>query len=284
VGNSDANIYLDAPSAAVITNFSIGGTGQNDGIVIVNSGREVFISQGTIVDTRNGIVIKPGVHNVISNVSIKGSTRSGIYIDADRACTPSNECSFRASTNNSILNAFIAGNGKGGPSGRAGFGTSGVELQNALLTKVMNNTIVDECALPPGVPPGTPHPCPAFQTYGVYMGEASQGTIVSNNILSPNLIDAFADFGLFNRVYGNSEKNYVPAGDINIIIPLDDFTHVSGTFVFTGKAFSDLEEPPLDHAPDGSLLYCKDCQVSSICTGAGTGAFAKRLNGMWVCN
>ncbi|HEX2136435.1 MAG TPA: hypothetical protein VHG30_11115, partial [Microvirga sp.] len=37
-------------------------------------------------------------------------------------------------------------------------------------------------------------------------------------------------------------------------------------------------------AKNGTLIYCSDCMVASPCTGNGTGAFAKRINGAWRCN
>ena len=35
---------------------------------------------------------------------------------------------------------------------------------------------------------------------------------------------------------------------------------------------------------NGTFLYCSDCTIASPCAAAGNGAFAKRLNGVWVCN
>lgn len=35
---------------------------------------------------------------------------------------------------------------------------------------------------------------------------------------------------------------------------------------------------------DGTLIYCSDCTIANPCAGSGTGALAKRLNGVWVCN
>ena len=35
---------------------------------------------------------------------------------------------------------------------------------------------------------------------------------------------------------------------------------------------------------NGTLYFCPDCTVANPCAGAGTGALAKRLNGVWVCN
>lgn len=35
---------------------------------------------------------------------------------------------------------------------------------------------------------------------------------------------------------------------------------------------------------NGVVLYCADCNIANPCTGSGTGAIAKRLNGSWICN
>lgn len=44
------------------------------------------------------------------------------------------------------------------------------------------------------------------------------------------------------------------------------------------KAFSALGTPS-----DGTLYYCSNCNQATPCTGAGTGAFAQRINGAWQC-
>ena len=40
----------------------------------------------------------------------------------------------------------------------------------------------------------------------------------------------------------------------------------------------------LGAATNGSMIYCSDCTIASPCAGAGSGAIAKRLNGVWICN
>lgn len=40
----------------------------------------------------------------------------------------------------------------------------------------------------------------------------------------------------------------------------------------------------LGASANGTLLYCTDCAASSPCTGAGTGAVARRENGTWNCS
>jgi hypothetical protein len=54
----------------------------------------------------------------------------------------------------------------------------------------------------------------------------------------------------------------------------------SASIVFDPTAFGSLS----GSAPNGTLAYCNDCNIANPCTGGGSGAFAKRLNGAWVCN
>jgi hypothetical protein len=35
---------------------------------------------------------------------------------------------------------------------------------------------------------------------------------------------------------------------------------------------------------NGTIMYCSNCTITNPCAGGGTGALAKRLNGVWVCN
>jgi hypothetical protein len=53
----------------------------------------------------------------------------------------------------------------------------------------------------------------------------------------------------------------------------------SGMFQLTGVTFASLGTPA-----NGTFAYCSDCTIANPCAGGGTGAFAKRLNGAWVCN
>lgn len=44
-------------------------------------------------------------------------------------------------------------------------------------------------------------------------------------------------------------------------------------------AFASLPTPA-----NGMTIYCSDCTIANPCASGGTGALAKRLNGVWVCN
>lgn len=51
------------------------------------------------------------------------------------------------------------------------------------------------------------------------------------------------------------------------------------TWLSTGTVFAGLGTPT-----NGAFVYCSDCTIANPCAGGGTGALAKRLNGVWVCN
>jgi hypothetical protein len=71
-----------------------------------------------------------------------------------------------------------------------------------------------------------------------------------------------------------------------------DWTTVTGTGnavlatspTITSPQFSAVAFGSLGTPANGTLIYCSDCTVANPCAGSGTGAFAKRLNGAWVCN
>jgi hypothetical protein len=52
-----------------------------------------------------------------------------------------------------------------------------------------------------------------------------------------------------------------------------------GEVIHVGVTFANLGTPS-----NGAFAYCSDCTIANPCASGGTGAFAKRLNGSWVCN
>ena len=55
--------------------------------------------------------------------------------------------------------------------------------------------------------------------------------------------------------------------------------YVGTSVIYGAVAFASLGTPA-----NGSVTYCSDCTIANPCAGSGTGAIAKRLNGVWVCN
>lgn len=71
-------------------------------------------------------------------------------------------------------------------------------------------------------------------------------------------------------------------------VKAQDSTTILGTFLANLRAnrfvlgatvFASLGTPV-----DGTFIFCSDCTIASPCAGSSTGAFAKRLNGQWICN
>lgn len=54
-----------------------------------------------------------------------------------------------------------------------------------------------------------------------------------------------------------------------------------GAYVPVGLTFANIATGSV---VNGTLQYCTDCTIANPCAGGGTGAYAKRLNGVWVCN
>lgn len=71
-----------------------------------------------------------------------------------------------------------------------------------------------------------------------------------------------------NRIFGNDievEKSFRTAAGL--------------PWRSDGTLFVDLGTPA-----NGSFIYCTNCTIANPCAAGGTGALAKRLNGVWVCN
>lgn len=65
----------------------------------------------------------------------------------------------------------------------------------------------------------------------------------------------------------------------NQVISVNNTAPVVNSVTFNTTLFANLGTPI-----NGVVVYCSDCTIASPCAGAGTGALAKRLNGIWVCN
>lgn len=83
---------------------------------------------------------------------------------------------------------------------------------------------------------------------------------------------------------GNTSKAInIQTGSASVLIGTVGTTRLTvrsdGILTVGAVAFASLGTPA-----NGSYVYCNDCTIAAVCAGAGTGAFAKRLNATWVCN
>lgn len=74
--------------------------------------------------------------------------------------------------------------------------------------------------------------------------------------------------------YSNSGLNVGGAA-----VSMSSFGLVSNLLTMSPVLFVNLGTPA-----NGTFANCADCTTTNPCAGSGTGAFAKRFNGVWVCN
>jgi len=151
-------------------------------------------------------------------------------------------------------------------------------------------------------------------TYGVNILGARDGTITGNTFVNTQAgaggasdgIKVQAMAGLINRDINFSSNRIV--GFLGYEILVSDVTppvnltaqgnHLGdsaagGVNAFGGAGIANLRQcnnttnitfATLGTPANGSFGYCSDCTIANPCAAAGTGAFAKYLNAVWVCN
>jgi hypothetical protein len=97
---------------------------------------------------------------------------------------------------------------------------------------------------------------------------------VSNQASWTNTLNNTINHRTFSPAGGFVRLNYSYSG-LNRIQTVVD----GGTVGYGGVTFANLGAPA-----NGTFTFCADCTIANPCAGGGTGAFAKRLNGVWVCN
>lgn len=123
---------------------------------------------------------------------------------------------------------------------------------------------------------------PKVQPYGMTFntdGSDIVNAIISDNLMSGNVTGGYTGLApfQFKGVWSNNLTGGTDTGEI----------HTPGSQVHFGVNGGGLTFSQLGAASastNGKLIYCKDCAVANPCAGSGTGAFAKGLNGAWVCN
>lgn len=137
------------------------------------------------------------------------------------------------------------------------------------------------------------HGLGSSNTFAVLDAETFSGTQNNDSLDGSNVSITGGQFGLtFHSgagrkgvlVYQGSNSN---ATDGAIVIRSGSWPTTSnlwyadfnGAQHFTGATYATLGTPA-----NGSIQFCTDCNIANPCTSGGSGAFAKRLAGAWVCN
>lgn len=112
------------------------------------------------------------------------------------------------------------------------------------------------------------------------------------SVPTPQVVNPFIKLGGTTSAFSGIKRN-----GVNVEVKLADDSAFTGFLVASlGMnntipsvpaviSFASYTAATLPGSPqNGWFLYCSDCTIANPCAGSGTGAFAKRLNGVWVCN
>lgn len=92
-------------------------------------------------------------------------------------------------------------------------------------------------------------------------------------------IYSIGDKFCFEGASCETDKGYTLEDSAQLVFGTNKYKTEVDTLKLGTRTFSTLGTPG-----NGTLYYCSDCQAASTCTGSGSGALAKRINGAWVCN
>jgi len=228
-----------------------------------------------------GIMITRNWLNGLTGVGIHIDNISGVMITGNHFLTgtipiemtyTSNETVYGLLIADNIMDIFSTSGIKLTQSGSGGFGN--VTIVNNQITPISgsNRKMVDISGNFTGIIQGNEVWC----TFGE-SGEVG--------------ISVDTTYGVWS-VSGNTVRACANAISVT---PTSELVSVSnnrfywiGSAPFVGNARTRVTEENLTYAQlgewaDGSLVYCTDCTVAATCASGGTGAFARRVNGAWVC-
>ncbi len=239
----------------------------------------LLIDGNTIKDqTLNGIFVS-GLNIRIVNNYLKGNHVQSVPTGGGQIDIKDNAANYNIVVANNTIDT-------GG-----GVGTDGIE-EDSRNTTLIGNVINDQLGWGIAISnnSGTPGPTHVSVIGNTIRNGGADGIIVAADVTDWSITD--------NRINGSALTSInilAGGGDHYFIVNNDLRSNTSPMFngatgsdrVITGNlpstengvAFSTLGTPS-----DGTILYCNNCTIANPCAGASSGALAKRLNGVWVCN
>lgn len=128
----------------------------------------------------------------------------------------------------------------------------------------------------------------SFDTGGITIdkdGAITRIRVLDNKIVDSRGASAGMKWGIkigVSGATGNPDSTQLKHNEVSGAISGHWIKYGTGAFTYTGGGpinFAALGTPV-----NGASVYCTDCTKATPCAGAGTGAFAYRINGAWDCN
>jgi hypothetical protein len=123
---------------------------------------------------------------------------------------------------------------------------------------------------------------------------AHSGFVVTGfgNVFEGNYIDSVAGDAKWQKNgFDDTNADTTAATRFNRYGPTNHAFNIRGVlYNLTGAtgngetALAPVVFATLGAPPNGTLAYCANCTIANPCAAGGTGALAKRLNSIWICN
>jgi hypothetical protein len=248
------------------------------GLAGVTNG-DVTVAGNTIRDTRGTCIEGAG-----SGITITGNSCD----DTDGIQIPANS----AAINGVVVTSNVLTNGSGANSMLAQIGASGSPTFPIRGAIVCNNSVFN-----------VPANRWAIFFNGNPTGQITDSLICNNVIIgrtagmTKNAIEVGQSANV--SIKGNTVRDWIGAGTLAISVGAGAVTSttIAGNTYYnvtagwadrgTGTIIDEVFPSPftsLGSEANGSRIYCQNCTVTNPCAPGGSGALAKRLNGIWVCN
>ncbi|MBS3105955.1 fibronectin type III domain-containing protein [Candidatus Woesearchaeota archaeon] len=117
---------------------------------------------------------------------------------------------------------------------------------------------------------------------GIAIWATGAGASTNNIMVQGNILHNFTS-GI--RTNAGSTLTRIGINTYSSVTTNIDLNGGTATIMDTaGTSFTNATLPATANLLDGSTVYCSDCMIANPCVGNGTGAIAKYLNGVKVCN
>jgi parallel beta-helix repeat protein len=242
------NTAMGSTNAGIAINRAISATSAVVRNVIVANNRVTGSQRSGILAYDNAAGITISGNTITSNLLYGIEIQAGVYATGVAVILEQV----------TIAGNVIRNNGQTGNNAAGIFSSSASSANPVQKMLITANNIYDDRA-----------GAARTQAYGIYFQNSPQSDIAirGNTIYNHSIANIGTNFASFDLIPGMT----IAGNATNDVYNMAEYTY--GTTYGT-----------LGTAVDGTVRRCRDCQMANPCAGGGTGAFAKRLNGQWVCN
>lgn len=279
IGDLSAQVVNSIPTGTPVLSFSGAATTVADGIKFAVPGQ-----RGIIITWQTSFLVAPAS----ITVNLQGSLDNISYFTLDTSTVVGGAIRYLGPTSPKFVRCSISAS-----SGGSGF-TCSINIHTFNNTTLASGgTLTTPLSFADGTSAAPSGRFTTSPTWGFYrsptMGFAFTvaGPVFALDSAGPALGSSNSIRWLTTAIDGGSAFDLRLRRSATKTLTLDDGAAGATTLAVIGKVnlssflFANIATVL---TTNGDMAYCSDCTIANPCAGAGTGAFAKRINGVNVCN